>query len=301
LILSQSRSNPNCVSISSVSPENSRAICHIPAGHLLSFNIEDLKRELNLLTFENGQQTDFETILSEIFNNFSIYPLKSNDYLYNVPPRLLSQENPICKSIDDLSILYQPFVMDFLTELEKSIKIRLDCLEHTFQENSQIAVLFSGGVDSLLITKLIDKLWPLDRSIDLLNVSFLNPKSGKFDSWDRLRGLEGFQELKTGSQNPSRLQFVEINVSKQELDENRRYIIDFLLPPNNTIMDESIGTVLWFASRGQGSLLSGKGETSYRCPARAIFLGSGADELLGGYTRCDVSKNTRYYKILCLK
>lgn len=49
----------------------------------------------------------------------------------------------------------------------------------------------------------------------------------------------------------------------------------------NTILDESLGCALWFASRGIGIL----NEEPYESPCRILLLGMGADELFGGYMR----------------
>lgn len=44
---------------------------------------------------------------------------------------------------------------------------------------SRVAVLFSGGIDSTIITALAHKHIPEDQTIDLLNVSFVNENSLK--------------------------------------------------------------------------------------------------------------------------
>jgi asparagine synthetase B (glutamine-hydrolysing) len=54
-----------------------------------------------------------------------------------------------------------------------------------------------------------------------------------------------------------------------------------LIFPLSTVLDESLGTAVYFASRGLGFL---NGEL-YKSPCRVILIGSGADELFGGYSR----------------
>lgn len=44
--------------------------------------------------------------------------------------------------------------------------------------------------------------------------------------------------------------FREINVPKEELEECQRRSIADLVHPRQTILDESLGSALWFAARG---------------------------------------------------
>lgn len=46
--------------------------------------------------------------------------------------------------------------------------------------------------------------------------------------------------------------FREINVPKEELEECQRTIIADLVHPRQTILDESLGSALWFAAQGHG-------------------------------------------------
>ena len=74
---------------------------------------------------------------------------------------------------------------------------------------------------------------------------------------------------------------VEINVTREELQEYLKSTICNLVAPLNSILDEDLGAAFWFASRGIG-LLNG---VEYSSPCRVLLYGSGADELFGGYTR----------------
>lgn len=48
--------------------------------------------------------------------------------------------------------------------------------------------------------------------------------------------------------------FKEINVSKEELEECQRTSIADLVHPRQTILDESLGSALWFAARGHDKI-----------------------------------------------
>lgn len=68
-----------------------------------------------------------------------------------------------------------------------------------------------------------------------------------------------------------------------ELQSYRASRICDLLHPLCTILDESLGCAMWFASRAKGVLFPNN--ETYESPCRILLLGIGADELFGGYMR----------------
>lgn len=152
--------------------------------------------------------------------------------------------------------------------------------------HSHIGILFSGGVDCSMLARLADKFIDSHKPIDLMNVAFekvnySNQKSETID-WnvpDRLTGIETLEELRRLC--PGRAwNFVEINITRRELDEHMEKLSSLVFPMTSVI-DESLGAALYFASRGIGAI----NEVNYSSPCRVILMGSGADELFGGYTR----------------
>ncbi|KAJ9669427.1 hypothetical protein H2201_000294 [Coniosporium apollinis] len=161
---------------------------------------------------------------------------------------------------------------------------------------SNVAVLFSGGLDCTVLARLMHDLLPETETIDLLNVAFENPRIHKtsrahdgpqvYDLCpDRITAKASHSELQTVC--PGRnWRLVEINVPFKETQAHRDTVIR-LMHPHNTEMDLSIAYALYFACRGIG--VTDDAATTcihdYATPARVLLSGLGADELFGGYQR----------------
>lgn len=203
----------------------------------------------------------------------------------------------------------------FIDVLNEAVKRRVLCLFRDLDQitravpgmsgkRAHIAVLFSGGIDSMVLAALADKHVPLEEPIDLLNVAFMKKEQAKhrggtkrhtspevqlgpqescqdpaadtgthlscFDVPDRITGRAGLKELE--AINPSRTwNFVEINVTLEELKKMRKERVNSLIYPLGTVLDDSIGCAIWFASRGEG-FISNQGELQpYKSPAKVLF------------------------------
>ncbi|KAJ8954793.1 hypothetical protein NQ318_014905 [Aromia moschata] len=175
-------------------------------------------------------------------------------------------------------------VLELKEKLEEALRKRISsqpnycnvCIkERKPCRHSSLGVLFSGGVDCAVLAVLVDEFVEKNRPIDLINVAF--DELNGYLTPDRITGLKTLEELK--NINPSRKwNFIEVNVSQTELDELRKERIADLIYPLKSILDDSLGCALWFASRGK------QGEDLVSS-CRGLLVGMGADELFGGYTR----------------
>ncbi|KAJ8084263.1 hypothetical protein PM082_003031 [Marasmius tenuissimus] len=235
----------------------------------------------------------------------------------NVNPTLPPEDHPVppIKSLDVIPEWLATPVDQLITQLDLSVRNRVrDIPRKESPDAARVAVLFSGGIDSTIITLLADRHVPRDEPIDLLNVAFENPRKIKLKAEGNIGGLPKREKKKRALQDeikpkatynvPDRLtgfqeveelrrlcpgrkwNFVEINVPYEE-SQAARPIIEGLMLPGRTVMDLSLAQALYFASRGIGVVKTDcdSEPVPYKSTARVLLNGLGSDELLGGYGR----------------
>ncbi|EGZ23090.1 hypothetical protein PHYSODRAFT_483651 [Phytophthora sojae] len=115
---------------------------------------------------------------------------------------------------------------------------------------ARVGVLFSGGLDSVVIAALTHFHVAVDEPVDLLTVCF--DESSAFTSPDRLAAELAHAEL--CALFPSRQwNLVKVNVPRVDLSKQQSEVLT-LMAPCDTHMDFNIGAAFWFLSRGLGEL-----------------------------------------------
>ncbi|WCJ22100.1 Asparagine synthetase domain-containing protein 1 [Euphorbia peplus] len=183
---------------------------------------------------------------------------------------------------------------NLLTALRKSVILRTSMYK-IYQPgtsgNSQeqlvpVAVLFSGGLDSMILAALLNECLDPKYGIDLLNVSF----DGQLAP-DRISARAGVEELARIAPL-RRWKLVEIDADLSKLTLEMKHVMS-LITPSNTYMDLNIGVALWLAASGYGwvyNRTNGCNEENQQCcryksEAKIVLVGSGADEQCAGYGR----------------
>ncbi|XP_021756673.1 asparagine synthetase domain-containing protein 1-like isoform X2 [Chenopodium quinoa] len=158
---------------------------------------------------------------------------------------------------------------------------------HDGRENSvPVAILFSGGLDSMILAAILHECLDAGYDIDLLNVSF-NGEAAP----DRITSRAGLKELERIAPL-RRWRLVEIDADLSNLTMEMKQVMA-LINPAKTYMDLNIGIALWLASGGDGWVHEldtsapheGYQRFRYKSEARILLVGSGADEQCAGYGR----------------
>lgn len=187
------------------------------------------------------------------------------------------------QSVDmSIDLSAQMFINVFRTSIER----RLMLSSRTGEEKKpRFAVLFSGGIDSLFLSLMLDKCMVKSESIDLINVAFGRDEEIELCP-DRLNAVDALRELQRMVTKSRSVRLINVDVSPVEADEALNNNVRPLTFPCRQLMDDSIGTSLWFAGRGKGydaTFPSSNAREYVQSNAKVLFSGLGADELMGGY------------------
>lgn len=225
-----------------------------------------------------------------------------------------SLELTLCRS-NQSSVDYsetQQRVRSLYSHLSKSCQVRQTTVHPLHPTKSQVAVLFSGGLDCTVIAALLAENYASMGSnaiIDLLTVGFENPRTGllPLESPDRRLSERSWFELsKRFSKSSVSFRLVQVDVSYAQWLSCRNRVLG-LIHPTATEMDLSIAIAFYFASQ-TGTFDALKASSAldesvtwtqfqsdrtkyvevvpgFTSSAKVLFSGLGADELYGGYSR----------------
>lgn len=194
-------------------------------------------------------------------------------------------------SVDDEKGL----IDELYSKLSHAVKSRIDNIHPLHDATASFGILFSGGLDCTILACLAAMLSPPGTKIDLINVSFHNPRTNTMpqDTPDRKLALKSWVGLyEMFKEKGIEFQLVELDIPYEEYSKHRDRVIK-LIYPNDTEMDLSIAIAFYFASRGVGRrvVYEEKRDTAqlarvdHISNCKVLLSGLGADELFGGYTR----------------
>lgn len=121
--------------------------------------------------------------------------------------------------------------------------------------DASVAVLFSGGIDSVVLAALCDRHVPPHQTIDLINVSFYDKvnHSTTSASPDRLAAIHSYNEM-TERWPERKWRFTAVDVAYEEVLRVEKHLL-LLIRPLDSTMDFNIATAFWFAARGKGKIV----------------------------------------------
>ena len=157
-------------------------------------------------------------------------------------------------SICDINNIYYNTHYTYNDLKKYLIKDLINSTKKRINENNDVAIIFSGGVDSTLLTKIVQNE---NKNIKLYTVGTKNSNDLKF-------AKKAINELN--------LDFKEIIINKNIIKKNLEQVIKAIEEFN--IMKIGVAMPLHIASK-----------TAYHDGFQLAISGQGADELFGGYTK----------------
>ncbi|KAH6917180.1 asparagine synthase [Coprinopsis sp. MPI-PUGE-AT-0042] len=273
LLIHKPTQNLPCFLVSSVSSGSSSYLEfeEVPTDFVYCLNLSEWEGEQPWLDFESKLKSiprESTTTTLPFVSSPYVYSCRLNDAL---PPDDLPTYEPF-ETVP--SHLTEP-VERFLEVLDDSVRSRIENIPKSSHDaaSARLSVLFSGGIDSTVVTFLAHKYIPIEEPIDLFNVAFENPRKiriaqegniGGLPRRQKAKGWKGAQAVeekpaysvpdrKTGLQELEELRrlcpgrkwnFVEVNVPYEasgigQLAESQaaKEIIQNLMLPSKTVMD----------------------------------------------------------------
>ncbi|CCI49558.1 unnamed protein product [Albugo candida] len=193
------------------------------------------------LNLKSSQLTHFP------FPNLSLDRLKFDVSDLTYLRKIQDQYNCFASDSTFNTTIHQRSALSLLFALSNAVGIRVRTIPSPISAKVRIAILFSGGLDSVVLAALTHYHVPDYEPIELLNVCF---DSIGFQSPDRLAARVAAHELK--NLFPAReWRLIEINTLYEEV-LHHQHSIHSLMKPCDTHMDFNIGAAFYFLARGTG-------------------------------------------------
>uniref|UniRef100_A0A1I7T0M1 Asparagine synthetase domain-containing protein n=1 Tax=Caenorhabditis tropicalis TaxID=1561998 RepID=A0A1I7T0M1_9PELO len=244
-------------------PETSGNWVEVPFGQV---TVIDMNTELKEATIFSYLEDYPENLLDEYFSDW-----KPKRVIVNKKESVLNVSRATGGEITEENIrnLFQK-----VTDATKR-------LLRNYHKN-HIGVCLSGGVDSTFIAHVVHAAVPQETCIDLVNVAFGNDEKECEQAPDRKRARNALESFRNAYPN-RQFQLILVNVDSELLEFHRNESVASAAQPANSVLDDSLSCVLWFAVRGKG--VNSDDGSLVESTATTCLLGSGADELLAGYAR----------------
>eukprot|EP01134_Creolimax_fragrantissima_P006594 CFRG6594T1 len=261
--------------INGVNPTYSGVQTH---EHSLTPNPKDERKDNYFIVYVTLHHSSFER---STWESMAVHPTSAFNLTLPTPRELVSVTVPNEQVLSEWHTKATEEAPRFIAHMSEAIRRRVISVP---SDQPNVMILFSGGVDSMIMAFLSDRHIPKDSSIDLVNVAFENPRiktssASPYDVPDRITGRQGYEEL-VRVRPDRKWVFVEVDVSIDELEASQPHIRS-LIHPLQTVIDLSIGSAMWHATKAHGHA----GNVPYTPQARVVLVGVGADEQLGGYSR----------------
>uniref|UniRef100_A0A915PHT4 Asparagine synthetase domain-containing protein n=1 Tax=Setaria digitata TaxID=48799 RepID=A0A915PHT4_9BILA len=246
-------------------------------GEKFHFSNSICHRQCKWYDVPPGTLTIFDLCSEEntVFHVFEVSEpwMKQFNKLRLVQRQIISERFMLSHELPPKNVDREVVVKIMLERLKEAVHRTFSNLDKSVK---CILLSFSGGVDSLLIAHVMSHCIPSDVIFDL----------NYDEAPDRQQSKKAFKYLKSCYPERS-IRLLLVNVDLSELIHCRKKYIANAVAPACSVLDDSIGCVQWFAARGEGLLFEGEEEVfvAVKSEARIVVVGSGADELFGGYMR----------------
>lgn len=210
----------------------------------------------SLASVANASDMEWTEVPAGILFTYNVHDGTTQPVAYHQARPSLARNTSLTITSDPSETLYQ---------------VLRDAVHRRIHGKQGVAVLFSGGLDSVVLAALVLQE---QAHVTLANVSFVTNDTETFveasSAADTRAAVASYQELVQLFPD-AKIDFAPRQVTWHEVQQERGRL-ERLIYPKTTVMDLNIATAFWFAA-----------DTCVK--NRILLTGLGADEQMGGYGR----------------